>query len=321
MDAGDALFESSALPDYKKKASLYKARKMLEAYQTLGYAAVNIGQYDLAAGTKFLRELADSSAVPLVCANLVDDQTNEPLFNPYVVVEQNGFRVGILGLLSRLPSHLPGVQLKDMILTGKDLIHQLQAETDLIVVLANVDSRKNRDLQEQFEGANYIFVSRGSLRSQPGQKQPEGGPYLYSSSIQGKYLSEVHLEIADLDSPIVDVTSYETTLKNVKDRFENLQKKDPGKPLEEIYANKPNVLRLISNYRQQKEIAEKALAHVVNRSRFKLVPLNRKIKDDPTMLAYIDRVLARADSLTGKPPVQVSRRKTPRPAPSPKPTR
>ncbi len=279
---------------------------MLEGYQKLGYRAINIGQYDFAAGPDFLKSLADSASIPFLSANLVDETSGEPVFKPYIIIEEGGFRIGVIGLISRLPANYPGLRLKDMILTGKELIESLKPKTDLIVVLANVDSRKNRDIQDAFPDAKYIFVSRGSLRTQPGQKQPEGGPYLYSSSIQGKYVSEVQLVIANLDSPIVDVSHYNATIKNVKARFENLKKKDPNRPLEEVYANQPNVLRLIKNYRQQLEIAEAGLKHAVNRSEFKLVPLNRKIKDDPDMLVFIDDVLAKADSLQGKPPVTMS---------------
>ncbi|MFQ6615046.1 MAG: hypothetical protein ACE5D1_09410, partial [Fidelibacterota bacterium] len=236
------------------------------------------------------------------------------VFKPYTILKEKGFKIGVIGLIARLPANYPGLRLKDMIPTGKEMIKTLKPETDIIIILANVDSRKNRELQDAFSGANYIFVSRGSLRSQPGVKQPEGGPYLYSSSIQGKYLSEIQLEIASLDSPIADVSGYKTTVKNVNTRFDNLKKKDPNRPLEKIYADQPNTLRLIKNYRQQLAIAEKGLANAVNRSEFKLVPLNRKIKDDPEMLTFIDKVLAEVDKLQGKPPV-TARSKT-KPSPS-----
>ncbi|NOZ74806.1 MAG: hypothetical protein GXO90_05430 [FCB group bacterium] len=284
---------------------MYKARKMVEGYEKLGYQAINIGQYDFAAGPDFLTMLADSTEIPFLSANLVDDTTGKPLFTPYLILNEDGFRIGVIGLISRLPVNYPGLQLKDMVLTGKETIEMLKPKTDIIVVLVNVDSRKNRDLQDAFAGADYIFVSRGSLRSQPGQKQPRGGPYLYSSSIQGKYLSDIRLEITNLDSPIVDISGYQSTIKNVKTRFENLNKKDPSRTLEEVYADQPNTLRLISNYHQQLDIAERALAKAVNRSEFKLVPLNRKIKDDPEMLIFIDKVLAEADKLQGKPPVTI----------------
>ena len=57
LDAGDALF---AHPKYSLESLpgvKYKAKAFLEGYEKIGCDALNIGEYDLAAGYKFLKSL------------------------------------------------------------------------------------------------------------------------------------------------------------------------------------------------------------------------------------------------------------------------
>ena len=49
--------------------------------------------------------------------------------------------------------------------------------------------------------------------------------------------------------PFVNISEHEKKIDNVKKRFERLQKKDPNKPLEDIYKDQANVLKLIDLYR------------------------------------------------------------------------
>ena len=306
LDAGDLLFDNAGIPDYKLASAKYGAKMMLKGLEKIGYSAINVGSFDLALGVDYLKTLGDSSSIPLLSANLVNDHTGQPVFKPYIIVKRNGLRVGIVGLIQRVFGKMPGYRIKDMESTGRDVIKEIQPKTDVIVVLANVDQRDNKKLVDALPDADYIFVSRTSLRSRPGGHQSENGPLLYSASIEGKYVCDVELSIANLDSPIVDVSGFQTTLENSQKRLDRLQKKDPKKPLEEIYKDQPRVLKMIKNSREQIEIAKSKLPTAVNKSTFKLVGLGKEIKDDPEMLDYINKVIAKVKSLTGDRPVNMT---------------
>ena len=139
--------------------------------------------------------------------------------------------------------------------------------------------------------------------------QKNGGPYLYSNGKQGKYLTVIDLDVKSGEEPIIDVSSIQDKIKSVNRRFDRLQKKDPDKQLEEIYANQENVLSLIERYRKDLFEAEAALAAAVNTMNFQSVPLSRKIQDDPEMIAFVDETLATCNSLKRKSTSKVKTKK------------
>ena len=65
------------------------------------------------------------------------------------------------------------------------------------------------------------------------------------------------LDIKEKGVPFVDISAEEKKVKSVQKRFDKLQKKDPEKNLEEIYADQENVLNLIKKYREDLKNSEK----------------------------------------------------------------
>ena len=108
LDGGDAL----AMSYFDRPSEREKARKradfVLKAYEKMGYDAINIGDTDLALGVEYLRSLEKKSKIPFISANLKDKKTGEPIFNPYLVKEIGGLKVGIIGLLT--PNIHPNIQ-------------------------------------------------------------------------------------------------------------------------------------------------------------------------------------------------------------------
>ena len=82
LDAGEVLFESNSIIKQNLEASKYKAKAMVDGYETIGYDAVNVGGYDLAAGYSFLKSIADSTSISFLSANLVDKESGDHVFDP-----------------------------------------------------------------------------------------------------------------------------------------------------------------------------------------------------------------------------------------------
>ena len=191
----------------------------------------------------------------------------------------------------------------------------------MIAVLVNIERGPQQSLPGTFAEADFIYTSGSTHLTRPTNPQNEGGPYLYSFGKQGKYLSVITAVIKDSDEAIVDVSGYENKIKTINRRFQRLQKKDPDKSLEEVYAQQANVLKLIEQYREDLAETEQSVASAVNTLKFEMLPLDRKIKDDGEMLAFVDKSLATYNALNkqqpkskgkpkGKAPV---RKKRPRP--------
>lgn len=277
---------------------------MVQGYERIGYQAVNVGGYDLLGGYAFLKALADSSTLPFLSANLIDKSTGKPAFEPYRILEQDGLRVGVIGVTAQLLNLPEELSLEDWIPKGQKYLQALQAETDLLVVLANVDQNQSSQLVESFSAADYIFISRTKTRSRAFHRQAPEGPYLYSSGDQGKYVSVVEATLVDRHQSIRDISQPREKLQNIQHRLENLQKRDPTQSLEKLYARQPNVLRLIKQYQQERIELEGVLEQVLNPSLFTSVPMNRNLESEPVLLAFVNQTLKHCDAL--KKPLKVS---------------
>jgi 2',3'-cyclic-nucleotide 2'-phosphodiesterase (5'-nucleotidase family) len=300
LDAGDALFSTFVLTKETEPESRLKAEAIAYGFQKFGADVLNVGGFDLAKGYDYLRQLADSLKLTYISANLIDATTGELVFPAYQIIEKGGLKVGIIGLTDLLPPTVKDLKSKDIIETGRQLIKELKQQVDVIVMLVNVERSQVENITSAFADADYIFTSRSTYRTRPGTNQLSKGPLVYASGNQGKYLTRVDLTILKPDSAVVDISRLQARLNVINRRMESLQKRDPEKPLEEIYADKPNLLKTIARYRDDKATLEKELQAATNRSVYTSVALSKKIKDDPEMLAFMDSVLAECEKVKPK---------------------
>lgn len=64
------------------------------------YDVVGVGNHDIEAGRPVFDRLYAELKMPVVCANVIDEITGEPYWKPYVVLERDGFKIVVLGLLT-----------------------------------------------------------------------------------------------------------------------------------------------------------------------------------------------------------------------------
>jgi nitrate/TMAO reductase-like tetraheme cytochrome c subunit len=97
LDAGG--FVGSVLSN----SQYLKARYLLKSLGAIGYQIVNVGRSDASFGLDFLHEMEREHGFQFVSATVLDSETREPLFKPYVIKECAGaapgqtFRVAITG--------------------------------------------------------------------------------------------------------------------------------------------------------------------------------------------------------------------------------
>lgn len=299
LDSGDAFFKADILPNNTREADILKAETILSGYERIGYDCINVGGFDFANGKEFLFGLQNTSKIPFISANIVDTETAQPVFDPYVIVERQGMKIGIMGLSDHLPAHVEGLGVDDVFSSGKRYLAEVEQKSDITIILANVDRKITKDLRKHFPSANYIFLSKTRSRTQPGNIQPEG-PMIYSTGIQGKYLAKVDVSFRNGNEPILYTSPKNAELERINRRLKNLQKRNPETPLEELYAGQPNVLNIVNEYRAKKEMIESELSDAANTSEYQLMDLSRKVESDPGLLAIVNDVLAACDELTGK---------------------
>ncbi len=79
-----------------------------EAMNFMGYDAATVGNHDIEAGHSVYDRLTGEYKFPLLAANAVDTRTGNPYFKPYTVIEKNGIKIAVLGLITTgVPGWLP----------------------------------------------------------------------------------------------------------------------------------------------------------------------------------------------------------------------
>jgi hypothetical protein len=127
-------------------------RYMTRAYATMGFAALNMGGREAMIPAGTLSTLAESSPVPLLSASLVDADSREGLLDPWRIVEIDGSRIGILGVVSPKSVPTPGAGIAVLGLNEAVDRHlpELAAKTDLVILLAFADESEMRRLAKDY---------------------------------------------------------------------------------------------------------------------------------------------------------------------------
>ncbi|MDC0215304.1 hypothetical protein OAK14_01440 [Candidatus Marinimicrobia bacterium] len=292
------LFSNSVLVDIQEEADKLRAQTVIKGYETIGCDVINVGGFDMAAGMDYLQQIIDSTDIPFISANIIDSRTNKNLFPSHHIIENEGLSVGVIGLTDFIPPHIRRVKIEDLISVGKAQIAELRNKVDIVVVLANANRDKNKLMNEEFSDADYVFLSRNTMKTRSETEQPVNGPFTYGSNVQGKYLAQIDINLTEIDSPLVDVSNLHAQIDNIDKRLKRFQNKDPKKSLDDIYADQPRIIKLIGELSQNRETFEKNLQLAKNTSSYKSVPLSRKIEDDQEMLKYVTDVLQQCETLT-----------------------
>ena len=138
----------------------------------MGYDAATIGNHDVEAGPAVYRKVVRESKFPWLAANVVDEQTGKPLFKPYVVLEREGVRVAVLGLITPgIPKWLPKIlwpdmQFNDMVESAKYWVEYIQKKEKPHVLIGLFHSGHNPSYggadaaQSHNENASYLVAQQ-----------------------------------------------------------------------------------------------------------------------------------------------------------------
>ena len=71
-----------------------------EVLNYLPYDAICVGNHDIEAGRRVFDRVYSEAKMPVLAANVIDEATGEPYFVPYTIIERDGFKIAVLGLLT-----------------------------------------------------------------------------------------------------------------------------------------------------------------------------------------------------------------------------
>ena len=155
VDAGNAI---SGTEDYD--FVLYK--QVREAFNQMGFHAMNVGVGECLLTKQELLEAAKLPGPPLISANLVDNQTAQPILQPFVKVDHQGTKILITGVVDPnliAKRNSPGIKVTDM----KQSLQQIsQEEADIKILLAYCNEEKLKQLANDY--FEFDFIIGGKVR-------------------------------------------------------------------------------------------------------------------------------------------------------------
>lgn len=154
LDAGDTLFGQML-------ALQSEGRVIVEAMNAMGYDAMAVGQMDLAKGADVLLERAKEARFPILSCNLVGAQDQEPIFQPYVVLERGGVRFALLGVTESAALEAPGVrdvaQVLDPVGSVQKYLAEIKGQSDVFIVLSHLGVEGDRALAQAVPEIDLII--------------------------------------------------------------------------------------------------------------------------------------------------------------------
>jgi 2',3'-cyclic-nucleotide 2'-phosphodiesterase (5'-nucleotidase family) len=196
VDTGDLLFSRESLlnPNAKTIGNL-KAALYMKAYNMMGYDAFTPGVLDLSLGIEGLIKMSRQAAFPFLAANLLDSQSNEPIFKSYIIKEMKeirGMKVGIFGLLSnRFSSGREKFKIADPIDTARKLVQVLKPQCRVIVALAYMEADEERMLADKVHGIDFIV--NGHLTHAQAAPQLVNHTQIFIAGARGEFLGQADL--------------------------------------------------------------------------------------------------------------------------------
>ena len=147
----------------------------------MNYDAGTVGNHDIEPGHPVYDKINKEFNFPWLAANAVNTKTGKPYFKPYTIINRNGVKIAVLGMITpAIPNWLPkkiwsGIEFKDMIETAKKWVPIIQQKEkpDLLVGLfhagveagyngADPKAPRNENasqlVAEQVPGFDIVFV-------------------------------------------------------------------------------------------------------------------------------------------------------------------
>ena len=168
LDAGD-IMTGNPITEYEYKGALGGA--LFEMMNMIGCEAWCLGNHDFDLGQQNLLKLTTIAKFPTLSANVVNDKGDYPVNNkPYVIMEKNGLKIGIIGVMSQglyglvNQTMLVGIRVLSPIATTQKFIDELQAKTDLIIALTHEGVDDDSVLAMNVHGLNVIVGGHSHTR-------------------------------------------------------------------------------------------------------------------------------------------------------------
>jgi 2',3'-cyclic-nucleotide 2'-phosphodiesterase/3'-nucleotidase len=152
LDSGDTI-QGTPLVYYHNKKNNQPPDPMMLVMSYLKYDAMAVGNHEYNFGLKVLEKARREAQFPWLSANTYRKGTEQTAYNPYLVKEVNGVRVGILGLTTpgipswENPENYAGLEFRETVAEAKKWVSILREKEQVDLVVISMHMGIERDLR------------------------------------------------------------------------------------------------------------------------------------------------------------------------------
>ncbi len=199
-----------------------EGRLPFDIYSAIGYDAMAMGNHEFEYGWEKLLESAQRARFPFLNANIFYEGTDINFAQQYAILERDGFRVLVIGVMgieafhnTIFKGHRRGLEVRDPIPIVQALVNRMQDEVDLVVALTHqnrsapmqsdkeVDPEVQRGFHEDYalagavHGLDVVFGGHSDHGLWEPVRHPLSGTLVGLTFGQGKHLGRLHLRLRE----------------------------------------------------------------------------------------------------------------------------
>ena len=146
-------------------SNLTRGEALMELMRAMKYDAFGIGNHEFDYGSDNFEKQMNRVPYPVLGANIFYKGTRNRYSRPYVILERNGVRLGVIGIIGEnarrvaLPSGITNLDFEDPATAIAPLVKELRGQVDLVVVIAHqgrtgpqqTDAEAHPEVQRDFD--------------------------------------------------------------------------------------------------------------------------------------------------------------------------
>lgn len=187
IDVGDMLIKGFATRRADDVRG--RAKEMLRMSLLVGVDAWIPGSSDLMA---LPIEQMKTASGPVRVSATWRDPNGKTIFQPSIVLEKNGLRIGLIGL-SAPPPDDSGVVGHDPIAAAQEALKTMPTDLDWIIGAGNIKDADALSLMDNVPGLSAFFGTQGEVYSDP--PEANGRSPVIESPDRGRYLQVIHARL------------------------------------------------------------------------------------------------------------------------------